>query len=239
MSLLIAVLLSISAQASSFEFYQEPWATGVFISDFDVPHLKGDHLNLIIDIFDDEDSKENFNIWKSPEQFNLSFCISDEFKDNKQRVIEAFEVAISEWTKTANLIFNYKSEEDAECTEFNENVVFDVRPIRGAPYLARAFFPNFPRLQRNVIIDDSSLEFNQQAFTGVVRHELGHVLGFRHEHIHPENNGFCPQGGTSKPLTDYDKKSVMHYPQCAGENSFEELVLTEKDLIGAGLAYPY
>jgi hypothetical protein len=59
---------------------------------------------------------------------------------------------------------------------------------------------------------------------GVVRHELGHVLGFRHEHIRPEaqegmswweksNMEQWVTGGLgAENLTDYDSQSVMHYP---------------------------
>ena len=45
------------------------------------------------------------------------------------------------------------------------------------------------------------------------RHELGHILGFRHEHIRSEANSSCDEGGAFRAVTDYDQASVMHYLQ--------------------------
>src|SRR5690606_9589374 len=67
----------------------------------------------------------------------------------------------------------------------------------------------------------------------------GHVLGFRHEHIRPENAGnyFCYEDTNFRTITEYDARSVMHYPQCDGEGDWG-LALTEKDAEGARFFYP-
>ena len=49
-------------------------------------------------------------------------------------------------------------------------------------------------------------------------HELGHTLGFRHEHTRPEA-GVCFEDNNWRPLTPYDSDSIMHYPQCNGTSS--------------------
>jgi hypothetical protein len=72
--------------------------------------------------------------------------------------------------------------------------------------------------------------------SGVLRHELGHVLGFRHEHTRPEA-GTCFEDDSWIPLTPYESDSVMHYPQCNGTN-FGDLVITAGDAAGARAAYP-
>lgn len=65
--------------------------------------------------------------------------------------------------------------------------------------------------------------------TGVLRHELGHVLGYRHEHI--GNVPGCNTEGVSwERLTPYTPNSVMHY-FCGGAGSFD---LSLRDLDKAG-----
>ena len=59
-------------------------------------------------------------------------------------------------------------------------------------------------------------------FDGLLTHELGHVLGLRHEHIRPEAEGDCLEGEEWRPLTAYDSDSIMHYPlvECGGTGRF-------------------
>lgn len=101
-------------------------------------------------------------------------------------------------------------------------------------YIARAFFPDAAAHLRSVILDASYFDQDgkKAPFTrvGVLRHELGHVLGYRHEHIRGEA-GCWLEGGTWKPLTPYDGKSVMHYP-CGAAAARGDLVLSELDKVG-------
>ena len=96
----------------------------------------------------------------------------------------------------------------------------------GDPNLyAFAFFPNDTADKRFVHIGPTTfLQPNDFDQVGVIRHELGHVLGFRHEHIRPEAQaGMTPAekasmekwvtGGIGgEALSKYDSQSVMHYP---------------------------
>ena len=129
--------------------------------------------------------------WSDTEKRELTYCVSTAFGANRSAVVAAMDDASKEWQKAANVRFIYAPSEDAACTAANPRVVFDIRPISGAPYLARAFFPDSSRASRNVLIDTTSFSVaSPLTLTGILRHELGHTLGFRHEHTRRES-GTC------------------------------------------------
>ncbi len=101
-------------------------------------------------------------------------------------------------------------------------------------YIARAFFPSTPKRSRNVLIDDSIWTSGSWTPTNIIGHELGHTLGFRHEHTRPEA-GTCFEDNNWRPLTPYDSSSIMHYPQCNGTSS--NLSMTSTDRAGVAALY--
>ena len=106
-----------------------------------------------------------------------------------------------------------------------------------ALYFASAFFPSYQRRNREVKIDCTSFgTIDPWTLQGVLRHELGHTIGLRHEHTRPES-GTCFEDNNWAALTAYDSSSVMHYPQCNGTNTWA-LNLTTKDKTGAAALYP-
>ncbi|MFM8445084.1 MAG: matrixin family metalloprotease [Methylococcus sp.] len=179
------------------------------------------------------------NIWNSLDRKNLSYCVSTRFGSRHQQVLESIRAAAEAWERVANVKFVYKPEQDAACNEDNANVLFDVNPVNvNGFYYARAFFPNDLRSFRRVLIDDSSFKLNPKdklTLTGILRHELGHTLGFRHEHTRPEA-GACFEDTKWRGVTYYDAFSVMHYPHCNGKGDWS-LKLTEKDKRGAACLY--
>jgi serine protease len=89
-----------------------------------------------------------------------------------------------------------------------------------------------------VLVDNTSFQLDptgKLSLQGILRHELGHTLGFRHEHTRPDS-GACFEDNNWRPLTSYDAFSVMHYPQCNGQGDWA-LTLTAIDNSGAACVY--
>ena len=132
-------------------------------------------------------------VWNETEKRNLSYCVSRDFGARYDQVVAAMANAAGAWEAVADIDFVHDATHDSNCTAANHQVVFDVRAVTGARYLARAFFPDNARSSRNVLINDSSFNLDPNGnltLVGILRHELGHTLGFRHEHTRPES-GTC------------------------------------------------
>jgi hypothetical protein len=178
-------------------------------------------------------------VWTTQQKRALTYCVSSAFGGQHDKVVADMEAATGAWEQVANVDFNHVAAQDASCDARNESVVFDVNPVDvDGDYLARAFFPGEPRADRNVYVDLTALALDpggELQLAGVLRHELGHTLGFRHEHTRPES-GACFEDENFRPITAYDKLSVMHYPQCNGGTSWK-LLLTDRDKSGAACVY--
>lgn len=239
------------------DVYKEPGPGGKYIVNGDTPVLDRKHLKEFYDLNVSKEPPPRRvelavaalavatangldTVWSSTKKKQLTYCVSSRFGSRHQQVISDMADAAGEWERFGDIDFSHVPAEDTRCDASNANVVFDVRPVKvDGEYLARAFFPNEPRTARNVLIDDSSFELSpppaKLQLVGILRHELGHTLGFRHEHTRPQA-GACFEDNDWRPLTDYDKLSVMHYPQCNGGGDWE-LSLTPRDKSGTACLY--
>jgi hypothetical protein len=221
--------------------YQEP-ETGIYIVDGDTPIETREELK---DFYEQHILKGALVVnlvggvvdrWRDSQKGYLTYCVSTAFGDRYNAVVNAMWYAGLDWGYATNVRFLHKIEHDNSCDGSNANVLFDVRPTNGKDYLARAFFPSDPRGSRNILIDSASFgNIAPITLTGILRHELGHVLGFRHEHTRPEA-ATCFEDSSYHELTTYDSASVMHYPDCNGTNT-GDLTLTQKDKDGVMSVY--
>ncbi len=172
----------------------------------------------------------------------LTYCVLRGTFLNEERyqmVKENMKKAADDWQKTCGVTFKHDASLDNSPGTNNPGVLFTVREFdSGGQFIAAAFFPDYPKNRRRVLIDTNQyFATNPGGFdkVGVLRHELGHVLGFRHEHIRTEAPPSCPDEDPGIDLTAYDPKSVMHY-FCGGVGS-RLLALTELDTIGSQRLY--
>jgi hypothetical protein len=100
-------------------------------------------------------------------------------------------------------------------------------------YLAVAFFANDPAFKRYISITPGffSTSFDR---AGILRHEIGHVLGYRHEH-NRALTGCYFEDDRWVSLTEYDPKSVMHY--FCGNGGTRALTLSPSDIAGHAALY--
>lgn len=171
--------------------------------------------------------------WNNTDKLNLTYCVNNNFWDFNL-VVAALDVAAREWEARANVNFIHVPAQDgAGCTTANNNVMFNViqdSTIGGSA--AIAFFPGDSRPNRHLRVNPGSLNQTPGHLAGLFGHELGHILGFRHEQERPENP--CPDATGWRSLTAYDPESIMHQLGC-GLDSFEWW--TEKDREGSSTLY--
>ncbi|WP_183098104.1 M57 family metalloprotease [Nocardioides pelophilus] len=173
--------------------------------------------------------------WSASQALNLTYCVSTKFGTRHTDVVNAMAGGAGLWeSATTKVNFVYVPAQNASCNTRNNNVLFSVEPVNTTQYIARAFFPSTSKRSRNVLIDDSIWTSGSWEPIDILAHELGHALGFRHEHTRPES-GTCFEDNNWRPLTPYDNKSIMHYPQCNGGSS--DLEFQASDAAGVRALY--
>jgi hypothetical protein len=153
--------------------------------------------------------------WSAAAAANLTYCVSTKFGGDHGRVVDAVAAGAAFWEGASSVDFVYLPAHNGSCTTRNNAVVFSVEPTKDPGLYARAFFPSSSARQQNVLINAKNTFNGDYVPANILGHELGHALGFRHEHTRPES-GTCFEDSNWRPLTPYDDDSIMHYPWCNG-----------------------
>lgn len=201
-------------------------------------------------------------IFEGVKALDIVYCTSNSFA-NKAVAVADIASATRDWEQVVNVRFRYDSTQDASCDENNSNVDFAFEPLSIADFYGCGtskmnWLPphdGCPQGGWNELVAVKGvLQANYGAYpfpgsfanitmVGNLRHELGHMLGFRHEHPWAPGGGGCAETPdiasldlTGRRLTDYDQLSVMHYPYCAGITTTDQTI-SSMDGVGARSIY--
>ncbi len=177
-------------------------------------------------------------VWDVTDKLELTYCVSDDFEEDYDRVVDTMHIATNDWERATHISFVHRPQYDDTCDRAavsTDAIRFTVEPIANdGGLLGRAFFPSFPTSEWKVEITTLGLGLGTSDFRGLFRHELGHVLGLVHEHVH-----FGCLGSTTEDtrlLTSVDPESVMFYNDCPGSvGSNNEL--SRRDVLGVKQLY--
>ena len=187
--------------------------------------------------------------WKSGKQTLRYAVVKSTFPDPEsyQAVVDDMKNAGGDWVGACAgcaVAFEYRPQFDALGTWDEFQALADTDDLRfivvfnpdASGPIASAFFPTDTWQERLVSIFPKYFTLAPGGYTGrgVLRHELGHVLGYRHEHT--RNIAGCVfEDANWAPVTPYDPHSVMHY--FCGDAGTRELDLSELDRTGHAANY--
>ena len=175
-------------------------STGALRQFYDAMVAEPDTLEegLIVNTVNGVDAK-----WSATQTLNLTYCVSTSFGTNY----------------TARRQRHGRGRGAVGGGAANVNFVYVPRRTRAAPRATPTWCstwspvkpgstsraPSSParRSRRNVLIDTTASAPPALDAERILRHELGHTLGFRHEHTRPEA-GTCFEDNNWRALTSYD-----------------------------------
>jgi hypothetical protein len=193
------------------------------------------------------------SLWPVGTRTNLTYCVSNAFGAHKAQIVTALQGAAADWNRASDGAVRhvYVPSQDAACTPTNTAVLFNVRPINqpGSGLNAQAFFPYSARAQRELLINLPQFfgsNPTRSPLVGVLRHELGHTLGLRHETNHRDIVAKYGPGcledlfirAVFGPVEDM--KSVMTTAACLGEDLYKvnpNRTISILDTVGIQLLY--
>ncbi|KAF4419190.1 matrix metallo ase-11 [Fusarium acutatum] len=138
------------------------------------------------------------------------FVRLDTFPNDEKANIAAkeFQAAADSWVKL-KIGLNFSQTTDRESANFY--LIYQANTEFDEGVLAQAFFPH--EIDQDVIVFSDAFEGgNTSILKEIFQHEIGHILGLRHEFaIVGDNMGNKPEGFGAKQFLAKNPKSVMSY----------------------------
>jgi hypothetical protein len=154
----------------------------------------------------------------------------------KAGVLAGVQAAMSAWEGIANVRFVYASDLDgAGCSNSRTPDVDFVIQHWNAFCTAVGPFPSNAWADQQLKVPVCSLSAASWRLLAI--HEMGHALGFRHEHIHSGASPRCAEDNNKEELTSFDTRSVMKYQDCTVGQRINGTELSILDGVGARIAY--
>lgn len=176
------------------------------------------------------------DIYDVERKLNLTYCISNDFAD-KPLLVKRMQEAAMEWERITDVNFTYRPQFDATCTQGSDDAYFAVVPVADHDDVcASAFGPSdTPPISRRLTITPHGFASSNCGYTSgqLLRHELGHVLGFQHEFLRPNCAGGDNLPITANFLSEEDNRSIMGYTTKCG--ALERP--SRRDVAGAKFVY--
>lgn len=185
------------------------------------------------------------DLWNTSDRWNITYCIrTADFGTDYSRLVEMMHRAASGWEAAADVRFvHVKSLDGSTCNRQNTSVKYNVErngSWTGNGLVAGMGFPSFSRSSRYLELGKTSA-WTDEELLAVLTHEMGHSLGFVHEHDTASGCNFVTDDTAGyRQLTCYDGRSAMHYPSEAGWLDPVGHILnfiSQRDVEGAQAAY--
>jgi hypothetical protein len=172
------------------------------------------------------------DLWPVAKRFDIRYCISQSsFGSDYQTLIDGMAIATDSWTQRIGVRWVHVQSLDGSCDGNTQGVEFDItkKPSPGGGGTVYGM-PGDQRLRMDLGADVFGGGVASQY---VLRHELGHTLGFLHEHVWATPGCGESPDSSSRAVTAYDTQSIMHYFCSGGGGSTQSLV----DYRGAVILY--
>ena len=179
-------------------------------------------------------------VWNTARRVNLSWntdlrSISDAEHDP---IVELMRTAVHSWEQCCNVKFPY-SEKKTPFISLRKATADEEKTHRQRGTIASSFYPG--AAAREIILYRRFFEEIKVSQISTLRHEAGHILGFRHEHILSKDSRLPPESTKDALLltsTEPDGDSVMNYVKL-WEDTYKQRMtdLSALDEMGAQRIY--